>query len=310
MGNTLAEARLQPGQFAVPAWKSVLSLGSAVLVALLFLVAGLWKLTEPYEAATKMMQAKVPGQLSLFTAIFMGVAETFGAALLLVPRFRRWGALVTGGLLIAFMIYTGYHYNALRGEECSCFPWIKRAVGPGFFIGDAVMLLLAATAGWWARKSENLRGALMILGAIGVFALASFGMTYARQTGAKAPDTITVDGAPYSLANGRVYVYFYDPECSHCLDAAKKMNQYKWPSDVVIIGQPVVNPKFAKFFLEDSGLKGKMKTASDLDKLKAAFPFTNAPFAVALEHGREKESFRQFDGNEPENELRKIGFIQ
>jgi hypothetical protein len=53
-----------------------------------------------------------------------------------------------------------------------------------------------------------------------------------------------------------------------------------------------------------------MKTASDLDKLKAAFPFTNAPFAVALEHGREKESFRQFDGNEPENELRKIGFIQ
>src|ERR687885_1109515 len=114
MANTLAEARPQPGQLEVPGWKNIVSLSSAVLVALLFVVAGVWKLTEPYEAATRMMQAKVPGQLSLFTAIFMGVAETFGAVLLLVPRFRRWGALVTGGLLIAFMIYVGYHYNALR----------------------------------------------------------------------------------------------------------------------------------------------------------------------------------------------------
>src|SRR3954468_758537 len=190
MGNSLAEARLHPGQFAVPAWKSVLSLGSAVVVALLFLLAGLWKLTEPYEAATKMMQAKVPGQLSLFTAVFMGVAETFGAVLLLVPWFRRWGALVTGGLLIAFMIYIGYHYNALRGEECSCFPWVKRAVGPGFFIGDGIMLLLAILVGLWARNSEGVRPASVILGAVAVFAMVSFGVSATRHTGTKAPDII------------------------------------------------------------------------------------------------------------------------
>jgi len=306
----LAEARLQPGQLDVPAWKSVVNFGAAVLLALVFLVAGLWKLTEPYEAATKMMQAKVPGQLSLFTAVFFGIAETFAAVLLLVPRFRRWGATITGLMLIAFMIYIGYHYNALRGEECSCFPWIKRAVGPGFFVGDGVMLLLAVAAGWWARRSENLRGAVIILGAISVFALASFGMTYARQTGARAPEAITVDGAAYPLGTGRVFLYFYDPECSHCLDAGKRMAQYKWAPDVTIIGQPTVNPQFSKFFVEDTGLKGKMKLASDLDKLKAAFPFTSGPFGVAVEHGRQKEAFRQFDATEPEATLRKLGFIQ
>lgn len=310
MGNGLAEARLESGPLVLPAWKSVLSLVSAVLLALLFLVAGLWKLTEPYEAATRMIQAKVPGQLALFTAIFMGVAEVFSAVLLLVPRFRRWGALTTGILLVAFMVYIGYHYDALRGEECSCFPWLKRAVGPGFFIGDGIMLVMAGLAGLWTRQSENLRGALIVLAAIAVFGSASFGVTYARQTGAEAPASIQVDGSAYSLQNGRVFLYFYDPECAHCLDAAKKMAKWSWMTDVTIIGQPTVNPQFSKFFLEDTGLKGKMKTAADLEKLKQAFPFTNGPFGVAVEHGRQKQSFIQFDASEPEASLRKIGYIR
>jgi len=310
MGNGLAEARLESGPLVLPAWKSVLSLACAVLLALLFLIAGLWKLTEPYEAATRMIQAKVPGQLALFTAIFMGVAEVFSAVLLLVPRFRRWGAIATALMLVAFMVYIGYHYNALRGEECSCFPWLKRAVGPGFFIGDAIMLLMAAAAGWWTRQSDNLRGALIMLGAIVVFGGASFGITYARQTGAVAPASIQLDGAPYSLQNGRVFVYFYDPECAHCLDAAKKMAKWSWANDVTIIGQPTVNPQFSKFFLEDTGLKSKMKTASDLQALQQAFPFTNGPFAVTIEHGRQKQSFIQFDASEPEDSLRKMGYIR
>ncbi len=310
MGNGLAEARLESGPLELPAWKSVISFGCAVLLALLFLVAGVWKLTEPYEAATRMIQAKVPGQLAIFTAIFMGVAETFSAVLLLVPRFRRWGAIASGILLIAFMIYIGYYYDALRGEECSCFPWVKRAVGPGFFIGDGIMLLMAAAAGWWARRSETLRGALIVLGAICVFAGASFGVTYARQTGAPAPQSIQVEGSAYSLGAGRVFLYFYDPECAHCLEAGKQMSTWKWNSDVKLIGQPTVNPQFAKFFLEDTKLTGKMKTSADLDKLREAFPFKNGPFAVAIEHGRQKQSFIQFDASEPEATLRKIGFIQ
>jgi uncharacterized membrane protein YphA (DoxX/SURF4 family) len=138
-------------------WKTTLSWVGAILLALVFLVSGLWKLTDAPGAAVRMAQARVPQSLSLAAAIGFGIAETFTAVLLLVPRFRRWGAWLGGALLIAFMIFIGINYNALRGAECSCFPWVKRAVGPGFFIGDGIMLALAVAAGVWARRAQSMR---------------------------------------------------------------------------------------------------------------------------------------------------------
>ncbi len=120
-------------------WKSTLSWIGAILLALVFLVSGLWKLTDASGAAVRMAQARVPQSLSLAAAIGFGIAETFAAVLLLVPRFRRWGAWLGGALLVAFMIFIGVNYNALHGAECSCFPWVKRAVGPGFFVGDGII---------------------------------------------------------------------------------------------------------------------------------------------------------------------------
>src|SRR5258705_11776857 len=121
------------------------------------------------------------------------MVETIAAALLLFPRLRRWGAVITALLLLAFLAWIGFHYNPLRGEECSFFPWLKRAVGPGFFIGDGIMLLLAACAGIWSKKPESLRSAFLVFGAVVVFALVSFGVGEVRQTGTRAPDTTMVD---------------------------------------------------------------------------------------------------------------------
>ena len=44
--------------------------------------------------------------------------------------------------------------------------------------------------------------------------------------------------------------------------------------------------------------------------LKGAFPFGDAPFGVAIENGRQKESFIGFENGEPAGALRKIGFIE
>ena len=125
-----------------------------------------------------------------------------GAVLILVPRFRRWGALLLGFLLVVFMVYIGANYSALVGKDCTCFPLVKRAVGPAFFFEDGAMLLMAVVAGMWARSSENLRAALVILGAVVVFAGVSFGVNSARESGLKAPASITVDGKPVSLQAG------------------------------------------------------------------------------------------------------------
>src|SRR5580704_6802893 len=168
-------------------WKTTLSWAGAILLALVFLVSGLWKLTDASGAAVRMAQARVPQSLSLAAAIGFGIAETVAAVLLLVPRFRRWGAWLGGALLVAFMIFIGVEYNALRGAECSCFPWVKRAVGPNFFIGDGIMLLLAMMAGAWARPARSMRTAALILGAVTLFAAASYGVAAMRQTGTKAP---------------------------------------------------------------------------------------------------------------------------
>src|ERR1700691_4331558 len=156
-------------------WQAGITWTAAILISIVFFVAGLWKLTDPIGAAVRLAQAKVPESLSVLTAVGLGTLETFTAVLLLIPRLRRWGSLLGTFLLAAFMIFIGIHYNELIGVDCSCFPWVKRAVGPQFFVGDGVMMLLAIGAGVWARASRGIRPATVILGAVAVFALASFG---------------------------------------------------------------------------------------------------------------------------------------
>jgi uncharacterized membrane protein YphA (DoxX/SURF4 family) len=307
MDDSIAQAQPHPGALEMPAWKSLVSVVSAVPLAALFLVAGVWKITEPYDAAARMVQAQIPAALGLTTAIAFGIAETFAAVLLLVPRFRRWGAWLTGLMLIAFMAYVGYHYEVLRGEDCSCFPWLKRAVGPGFFVADGLMLLLAVGAGWWSRPSTCKRSAAIILGAISVFAFVSFGVTYARQTGIEAPATISVEGQPYSLQHGKHFLYFFDPECSHCYMAAKEMAGYDWMGTKVV-GLPTAQPQFAESFMQETGLKAKI--SNDAEMLKKTFPFGDPPYGVAIENGRQQQSFPHFEGNQPADGLRKLGFIE
>src|SRR6478672_4319206 len=156
-------------------------LAGAVL-ALLFLSSGIWKITDPTGWAVRVAQAKIPAALSLPAAILVGISETLAGVLVIVPRFRRWGAWLAGGLLIAFLAYFAINYSSPAGQDCSCFPWLKRVVGPGFFIGDAAMLALAVIAGWWARPPASLRTAALILAAVAVFALVSYGVDVTRQT--------------------------------------------------------------------------------------------------------------------------------
>jgi len=303
----MAQPHQALAELELPNWKTTLSWVSAILLALVFLVSGLWKLTDAPGAAVRMAQARVPQSLSLAGAIGFGIAETFAAVLLLVPRLRRWGAWISGALLIAFMIFIGINYNALRGAECSCFPWVKRAVGPGFFIGDGFMLLLAVLAGKWAKPVRGMRTAMAVLGGIALFAAGSYGVAAMRQTGTKAPETVTVNGQPYSLQEGKILIFYFDPECLHCLDAAKRMSKLDW-GDTRIVAVPINVPQIAQGFIEDTHLKAVV--SPDLQQLKKIFPFVSAPAGVALVNGREKMALTQFEDPEPVPTLKRLGFIK
>lgn len=254
----------------------------------------------------RLAQARVPESLSLAAALLLGTTETVAGVLVMVPRFRKWGAWLGCGLLAVFMVYIGVNYQALQGAECNCFPWIKRAVGPGFFVADALMLGVAVLAARWAKPAENLRGAALVLGAVCVFAVASYGAALTRERGVKAPETITVDGKPFSTQQGRIFIYFFDPECSHCLSAAKRMALLNW-GNTKVIGVATQQPQFAADFLKDSGLKASI--TPDLEVLKKTFPFGDPPAGAAIENGRQKEAVTKFEGDEPAATLKRLGFV-
>jgi uncharacterized membrane protein YphA (DoxX/SURF4 family) len=290
-------------------WRAGITWTAAILISIVFLVAGLWKLTDPIGAAARLAQAKVPESLSVFTAVGLGTLETFTGVLLLIPRFRRWGAILGTFLLGAFMVFIAIHYNELRGVDCSCFPWVKRAVGPAFFAGDGAMMLLAIAAGVWVRASQGIRPAAVILGTVAVFALASFGLASTRHTGTQAPAAITAeDGHSLSLGEGKVFVYFFNPQCLHCLEAGRRLAALNW-GDTRFIGVPTENPQFGDWFMGKAGLTGKGPVSKDLALLQKTFPFDTPPAGVAIENGYEKAMLLQFEDKEPSATLRKIGFV-
>jgi uncharacterized membrane protein YphA (DoxX/SURF4 family) len=295
IGETLSPARNVAG------WIAALALG------IFFLGAGLWKSQDPLTWATIITNMKVPAVLSEPFTVALATGEIFSAILLLIPRFRRWGAILTAAMLLGFMAYVGWNYTALKGMDCSCFPGLKRAINPEFFWSDGAMLVAAGIAGWFAKPSTGLKPAAIILAVVTLFSVGSYAMVLRGETGVLAPETVTVNGAPVSLREGKILLYFFDPMCSHCNDAAKVMSKHTWLADKVI-GVPTVLPQYGQQFMETTKLEGVV--SNDIQQLKKVFPFGDPPFAVALERGRAKAQMRRFDDQEPAATLRQLGFIQ
>jgi uncharacterized membrane protein YphA (DoxX/SURF4 family) len=311
------------GSVEMPSWKTLVSHAAAVVVAFLFIAAGVYKAVDPYKFANLAHNLLVWKDWTLPLALGLAVAETTAGVLILIPRFRRWGALLAGFLLIAFMGYIGWNYKALIGRDCSCFPELRlpmgividmrRSVGPGFFYGDLAFLASAAIAGFWAKRSQGLRTAAVILGAIAVFTAVSYGSVYSKLTGLKAPDSIIADGQPMALDEGKVFLFFYDPECGTCFAVGKSMAPLKFKSDVTVVGIPTRVPQFAASYMKDSGFKAK--TSTDSAKLREVFKFDNPPYAAMIEHGHQTGVIlpTQFDEENPAKHialLKQMGAIE
>jgi uncharacterized membrane protein YphA (DoxX/SURF4 family) len=298
-----------PSSFEIPAWKTIINHISALLIGVLFMGSGATKIIMPFEWSRMMENLHLWYQISLPFTVGLGTVEMFAGLLVLIPRFRRWGGTILSLLLVSFIVYIGINYNALVGQDCSCFPWLKRAVNPWFFPEDAVMLGLALLATMWAKPSYSKRGAGVLFGACAVFAAVSFGSALTHQSGTKAPDTVMVSGQPFSLQHGRVFVFFFDPECSHCNAAAKTMGTYKWKSDVQVVGVPTRVQQWGPQFMTDNNFKGVVTL--EVEKLKSVFTFGDPPFGVALEGGRELGPVSHYEeGDEPRTTLKKYGFVE
>jgi uncharacterized membrane protein YphA (DoxX/SURF4 family) len=307
--QSVADRGIAHQQVETVGWHRTVAAVCAILLGIIFLVSGGWKVLDPFKTGELLEQAKVPAGFGTLGAATLGVVELLAAFMLFVPGLRRWGGLLGSALIVFFLGWIGYYYSALVGKECSCFPIIKRSIGPGFFISDGAMLLLGLVAFVWSAKVISAKIPLTALAALTVLAGVSYGWNAHLHSNVQVPTPVIVDGKPQNLAEGKVLLFFYDPSCMHCDAAAKFMSKLNW-GDTKIVSIPTVNPQWAASFLHDTGLKAA--TSLELDKLKKAFPFVDPPYGVALVDGQVKETFTQAQFNVPlpQPDLQKLGFVK
>jgi hypothetical protein len=307
--HSVADVAAGQKQIEKAGWLRMMAGVCAILLGLIFLVSGGWKVLDPFKTGELLEQAKVPAGFGTLGAATLGTVELLAAFLLFVPQLRRWGGLLGSALIVFFLGWIGYYYSALVGKECSCFPIIKRSIGPGFFVSDGLMLLLGVAAFAWSAPVIRAKLPLKALAALIVLAGVSYGVNARAHSKAQVPTPVIVDGKPQNLTNGKVLLFFYDPSCMHCDAAAKFMSKLNW-GDTRIVAIPTVNPQWAASFLHDTGLNAA--TSFELDNLKKAFPFVDPPYGVALVGGQVKETFTQAQFNVPlpKPDLQKLGFVK
>ncbi len=298
-----------PETRSAPAWRAWVGWTAAILMAALWLVAGTWKLSDLSGFQVKLTQMLVPVGLSMPATLALVVSELTAGILLLVPAWRRLGGLFSAALLIVFMAYVAFNYGPLQGADCSCFPWVKRAVGPVFFWTDGAMVALALLAAWCSRPPARLRQAAMALAGI----VAMTGVTFAVEQAAppsaagELPTVIQVSGGQLDISKGPVFLYFLNPTCMHCLDAGIAMSKYHWKA--TFVGIPTQDFDFGPQFVSDASLKD-VKLSPELDRLKAVFPFEDVPYGVALQDGKVVAQLHFFDEPDLGAKLREIGFVE
>ena len=80
--------------FDLPAWKTIVGHVAAISVAIIFLATGIAKMVVPFLVQTMFEQLLVPVWGSMPLVILLGIFETLGGILVLMPRYRRWGRRV------------------------------------------------------------------------------------------------------------------------------------------------------------------------------------------------------------------------
>ncbi len=314
--HTELDAREDGNPVSLPAWKRTASHIAAIVMAIVFVASGGYKMLMPLDAAERLTQVLIPGNLSVAAAVALAVTELFAAIMLLLPRYRRFGAAIMLAMLVAFCIYVGVNFERLQGEDCGCFPWIKRAVGPVFFITNFAMMALAGIAGWWATRSSawllphSAKTSMAVLALLTVLSVSSAAVASSRESSLEAPATIRVNGELVPLADAPTFLYLYDPECAHCLQSAKMMATWNWGSTRVI-AVPTINPDWGQYLLDDSGFKAELaKDPEDVKALRSVFEFANPPYGVALKRGRARITVRYAEFTpELEGKLKAEGFL-
>src|SRR5207248_8357362 len=116
-----------------------------LLLALVFLVAGLAKLADVAGSQQALRDFGVPAKLATPLGVLLPVAELVVAVALLLPISAWWGGL--GALLLLMLFVAGIGYNLARGRQpdCHCFGQLHSSpAGWPTLIRNVVLAALAS----------------------------------------------------------------------------------------------------------------------------------------------------------------------
>jgi uncharacterized membrane protein YphA (DoxX/SURF4 family) len=147
---------------------------SRVVLGVLFLFTGVTKALDPvsFESSIRAYQL-VPGGFVPIMAYALPWLEILLGAYLLLGLYLRWTAIITGALLIIFMVAMGQALARGLTLQCGCFGaaiggvTLREDVNIGSILRDAVWLLMAvhlvvAPSVWTVDERLRRRSALMV----------------------------------------------------------------------------------------------------------------------------------------------------
>ncbi len=128
-----------------------------MLLAAVFLIAGLAKLADLAGSQQAMRDFGVPARLANPFGVLLPLAELVTAVAMLLPLSAWWGGL--GALLLLLLFVVGIGYNLARGRqpECHCFGQLHSApAGWPTLIRNLVLAAIAAVVVGFGRSTPQL----------------------------------------------------------------------------------------------------------------------------------------------------------
>ncbi|MGQ9895994.1 MAG: MauE/DoxX family redox-associated membrane protein [Acidobacteriota bacterium] len=293
-GNVVKTAPQYSETVSFP-WRFYVGWGLAVLLGLVWLVAGVIKALEPFEFVRQVAGFQlIPGKAAQTTIAWaLLVTEcTLGAALILGYRLR-WALVAAGCLTLIFMGALGWVIVAgIPVEDCGCFgSQIKRSPKEAL-LEDSLMLMATVVSGWlvWPSRPGNSilkphrwRGLGVLLGALfGLLTPLAFGFPL----GGGDWSQIKVSGTTVNVAAGERLVALLDTECSHCQESVPKLNAYVNVKDFPQFVALCSNEEWRrKFFIQRFEAKFELGEISK-DDFKRLLADGDTPRIVLLRQGR------------------------
>ena len=107
-------------------------------------------------------------------------------------------------------------------------------------------------------------------------------------------------------ARDKVFLFFFNPSCMHCLHAGQTMAKYDWQAD--FIGIPTQDFDWGPGFLDDTGLRN-VKLSPDVEMLRETFEFQDVPYGALIDGGEIVSRLIFWEEPQLAETLREHGFI-